>query len=103
MEITIIEDNKNIKKALVKEFPNYRISVRNGSGTAYGWKEINIETNQKEERDRFGLIDNSKLDKVRQKANKIIYSVGRKIYHYSSDDGYNTERSKVFLQVCGHN
>jgi len=104
--ITIAQDNRNIKRALVKAFPEYKISVTNGSGTAYGWKHINIDTDIPERLNECGRYayneeEKEQFEAIEKKANEIIYSVGKKIYHYCADDGYNTERSEVLLQVRG--
>ena len=104
--ITIAQDNRNIKKALVKEFPKYNISIRNGSGTAYGWKDIKITTDIPERLNEQGFLEHSEEEKKRfkeieQRANKIIYETGERISHYYADDGYNTKRSEILLIIKG--
>jgi len=104
--ITIAQDNRNIKKALTKAFPNYKISIRNGTGTAYGWKHINVITNIKKRLNEEGFYnyneeEKKQFEEIRQKANKIIYEIGKRISHYYADDGYNTERSEVLLNIEG--
>ena len=93
-EITISQDNRNIKKALQEEFKNYNISVRNGSGTAYGWKEIRIETDiEGENREEIRSVD--------RKAYEIVKKVGKKIYTYLTDS--NEDRSEVLVSVIAKN
>lgn len=89
--ITITQDNRNIKKALKECFKDYKVSVVNWKGTAYGWKEIMIET---------GLTFDEK-NKIREsiykEAYKIIKEVGKCIYTYTDDMNY--EHEQVILQV----
>ncbi|MEA3430172.1 MAG: hypothetical protein U9R08_02785 [Nanoarchaeota archaeon] len=106
MDISIPQDNRNIKKALIKAFPNYKISVRTGGGTAYGWKLIDIITDIKERLDSEGFLKYNKEEKkqfneIEKIANKIIHETGKKISHYIADDGYNTEESEVLLNIRG--
>jgi len=88
--ITIPQDNRNIKKALQAEFKDYKISIRNGSGTAYGWKEIRIETD-------IEYTKKDELNQVYHKAYDIVCKVGKKIYTYLSDDNY--ERKEILISV----
>ena len=106
MELTIAQDNRNIKKALIKAFPDYKVSIRNGTGTAYGWKTIGIITDIKERLDEKGFLryneeEKKRFEEIEKKANKVIYETGKKIYHYYADDGYSTERSEVLLHIEG--
>jgi len=104
--ITIAQDNRNIKKALVGAFPSYKISVKGSTGTAYGWKDIKIITDIKERLNEGGFFQYNEDEKkqfeiIRLKANKIIYEIGKKIFHYYADDGYNTKQSEVLLMIEG--
>lgn len=103
---TIAEDNRNIKKALKNAFPNYEISVKGGTGTTYGWKNIKIITDIQERLNEEGFLDYNKEEKekfqeIRTLANNIIHGVGKRIGTYYVDDGYNTESSEVLLSVEG--
>ena len=103
--ITIAQDNRNIKKALVGAFPSYKISVKGSTGTAYGWKHINITTNI-QQRYEDGLLrykdDNGiTFEIIRLKANRIIEEVGKRIGHFYSDDGYNTKMKNIILVIKG--
>lgn len=104
--ITIAEDNRNIKKALQQEFPRYKISIRNGRGTAYGWKEIRIDTDIPEKLDENGFLryneeEKKQFEEIRRMANAIIKVVGKRIGKYYADDGYNTEDDEVLLTIEG--
>lgn len=105
-DLTIAEDNRNIKKELIKAFPYYKISIRNGTGTAYGWKTIKIITNIKKRLNEEGFLkynenEKKQFEEIKQRANKIIYETGKKIFHFYADDGYNTEHSEILLSIEG--
>ena len=82
----ITQDNRNVKKALQEEFKNCKISVNNGRGTAWGWKEIRIETDQQFD-----------LHPMYLKAFEIVRKVSKKIYTYLSDD--NEDRECVLISI----
>ena len=103
-DITIAQDNRNIKKALQKQYPKFKVSVINGKGTAYGWKHITIITDIKERLDengflRYNDIEKAQLEQIRQVANKTILETGKNIYTYCDD--MNQDHSEVLLQVEG--
>jgi hypothetical protein len=105
-EITIAEDNRKIKRALKNAFPYYQIIIRNGRGTAYGWKKVFIITDIPERINSEGFYsyneeEKEKFEEIRTLANNIIHGVGKRIYNYCADDGYNSKTSMVSLSVDG--
>jgi len=86
---TTQEENKVIKQALRKEFPNYKLSVTQGKGTACGWKHINIDTQGEE---------NINRNEINKKSEEIVRN-SCKLYTFSSDDGYGSELECMLVQV----
>jgi hypothetical protein len=104
MTTTQIE-NINIKKVLKKEFPNYKISVRQERGTASGWKQITIETDIKEERQAvaYGSLTREVVDKFKEienKAREIVHQ-NSQVNTFTSDDGYGSEYDCILVNVRG--
>jgi hypothetical protein len=102
------QENIAIKKALRKEFPTYKISVRQSIGTASGWKNISIETDIVEERkpEEFGfgtrLVKEvrDRFEVIEKRAGEIVRE-NAKLYTYCSDDGYDTNRECLLIDVKG--
>lgn len=63
-----------IKKVLVVKYGYKNVSVKNGSGTAWGWVEVSIKVNG----DTTG---------IRQEAIKIIKANKIELYKYTDDFG----------------
>lgn len=78
------ENLKIIKKALADRFGFKNVSVRNATGTAWGWVEVNIYV----EGETAGL---------REEAEKIIKATGVKLYTYTDDMGY--DHDELLVQV----
>jgi hypothetical protein len=100
------QENIKIKQALKKEFPVYKISVRQDHGTASGWKLVKIETNISEN-GRYGNAKGEwnkevceKFSTIEKKAREIVKQ-NCELYTYCSDDGYNTERDCLLIDVHG--
>lgn len=83
---------KPAKDALVKEFGYKNVSVKNGTGTAWGWVHINIIASPR-----------NNYDLIRNRVNQVIADAwskaGLKPYTFSSDDGYNDRLDCVLIQV----
>jgi len=72
------ENLKIIKKALAEKYGYKNISVRNGSGTAWGWVEVSITVE-------------GATEGVEKEAEAIIHNTGVKLYTYSRDYGDDGE------------
>jgi hypothetical protein len=106
-----------VKKALAEKYGYKNVSVENGRGTAWGWVEAKVSVKKPLEcsctdGDATGSFFGKGLDcqackekinKTSQEATSISYesvkNAGLEFYTYTSDDGYNTERSEFLLQV----
>ncbi len=118
--------NIEIKKSLCEVFNRKDVRVLGGRGTAYGWVEIKVETDRKsdctcnikidkrwrtnEEYKYRDVIDMNRLTyfcdsckKIRQeteeKARKAIKASKQTFGTYTADDGYNTERDEMLLDI----
>ena len=112
------ERTKKVKQALTKIFNYKDVSVTNGTGTAYGWVNVNIKTdlpkdckckivNDNGYSYRKPLDDNrmtyfceacDKLHKeTKEKAMKAIKDISFGTYY--ADDGYNTARDQLLIDV----
>ena len=103
------QENRNIKKALRNKFPNYEITVKQGTGTACGWKNIKIITDNPEiyKMDEYGrmILDydketTEKFHSIERDAYQIIKQNGNLGIYYA-DDGYNTATDELLLSVMG--
>ena len=97
-------ENRIIRKKLVRQFPTYKISVRQGTGTACGWKRISIGTDIKEVKnaDGYGLLPEvgRQFNEIGEKAKKIVRE-NAELGHYYDDSGYNTRHEEMIVQVDG--
>jgi len=83
---------KPIKKAIAKKYGFKNVSVKNGTGTAWGWVHITINNQVRKE----GEDIYTEALKIAQKA---LQDEGLKAYTYLSDDGYGTENDEILVQV----
>ena len=96
------KENATIKKTLRKAFPNYKISVRQDTGTACGWKKIKITTDIREVRNPngYGLIpENMRVfNEISQKAEEIIRNNAQLGYYYGDMGG---KYEQMIVSVSG--
>lgn len=80
---------KPAKQALAQEFGHKNVSVKNGTGTSWGWVVVRITTDKEEEiRDRaMGIMK------------KAWEEEGLKPYTFTSDSGYDNELECVLISV----
>lgn len=78
------ENLKIIKKALAEKYGFKNVSVKNGTGTAWGWVEVKI------------LVDGDTTG-IREEAEKIIAGTGVKLYTYTDDMGY--DHTELLVEV----
>lgn len=76
------EKIKTIKKALATKYGYKNVSVRNGTGTAWGWVEVRIYVE-------------GETKGIREEAEKIIKETGVELYTYTDDMGYDHEELLV--------
>jgi hypothetical protein len=96
-----------VKKALAEKYGYKNVSVENGRGTAWGWVEAKVSVKKPLEcsctEGLYCQACKEKINKTSQEATSISYesvkNAGLEFYTYTSDDGYNTERSEFLLQV----
>jgi len=99
---------KPIKKELADKYGYKNVSVKNGTGTAWGWVEISITA--KKPNDCFCLegqpycqnckdLMNTRSREAEKLANEALKKEGLEFYTYCSDDGYNTDRNEVLISV----
>jgi len=97
-------ENRTIRRELVKQFPNYRVSVRQGKGTACGWKHIHIDTDIKEVKNisGCGLLPEvgARFNAISNKAKTIIRD-NSELGHYYDDSGSSREHEQMIVQVNG--
>ena len=98
-------ENINIKKELKKVYPHYKISVTQNTGTASGWKHINISTdiksrikNDYDYNTHFTETDQIKYDNIIKQATKIIRE-NSNLSTYYADDGYDTQHECFLLNI----
>jgi hypothetical protein len=106
--IDTVQRNRCVKAALVKVFGKGNVSVRNGTGTAYGWCKIYIH--QRRPTDcgfpevagcrwcpwsGCSLVKES-YHQVMERAKRIIS--GYKFYDYCDDMGYNHKEVTTFVE-----
>lgn len=98
--ITTSNKVKIIKKALKKQFPEAKISVTKGTGTASGWITSSLELKKlfttEEEQRQIYRHDHAVVEEIAQKALK---EAGTEFYTYFADDGYGTERSCHSIRI----
>lgn len=98
---------KPARKALADKYGSKNVSVRNGTGTAWGWVEANIylDKNPNCTGDNPIYCDScrAKLNEASEQAYKLMQQAwnetGVKPYTYYADDGYNTQRDEVLVQA----
>jgi hypothetical protein len=113
--------SKQTKQLLKKTFPNYKVSVRQGKGTACGWLDCtiiapfpkgctceigeNIATwakvpyTYKYRKSEYCEKCHQLWLDVRDKADKAINNSNIEFSHYYSDDGYGTKRKEVLTNI----
>lgn len=90
-----------VKKALAAKYGYKNVSVKNGSGTAWGWVCAKINTGKlptdrmftQEERE-FANLTRQEAEKI---AHKAVEEAGLKFYTYSSD--YGSENTEFNLTI----
>jgi adenine deaminase len=94
---------QEVKKALKGHFQNLK-SV-NGKGTAWGWVHLSFDYKKPEECycNRTQGMYCSKCRDAHQEATKKVYELIKQskteLYSYCSDDGYNTDRDCMLIDV----
>lgn len=78
------ERNREIKKVLTKKYGK-GISVKGGTGTAYGW--VNVE------------VPRSLEEKVNEVEALIEKEFAEELGYYYADDGFDTKRSELLVTV----
>ena len=64
--INVNERNKQIKRAVVKAYPNNKVSVKGDHGTAYGWVNVNLNKKpQHGEKNHINLLQEMKGQTIR--------------------------------------
>lgn len=86
---------KPIKKALAARYGYKNVSVKNGSGTAWGWVEALVTVEGEESREASQAVGRE----AEEIAYKAVKEAGLEFYTYSSDDGYGEDRSCFLLHV----
>ena len=84
-----------IKRALAKEYGFKNVSVKNGSGTAWGWVDISIKINKPKDDATDSEIEKNVMNIARE----ALRMNGLKFYTYCADDGYGTEQEEVLLRL----
>jgi hypothetical protein len=97
------------KKALAEKYGFRNVSVRNGQGTAWGWVEVSITIDKPA---NFSMLDENgfysrecrgNMDTISREAKQIMSKawdkLGLKPYTYCSDDGYNSEKDDVLIDI----
>lgn len=95
------------KQVLVKRYGYQNVSVKNGSGTAWGWVEVRITTNKPTtctgNNPFYCTKCKEHMNQISTEATKLMYTawqkLGLKPYTYCSDDGYNTDSAEVLIQI----
>lgn len=82
---------KPIKKALSEIYGYKNVSVRNRSGTAWGWVEIEVTTDYEDHWDKSREVENQAIEALKKE--------NLKPYTYCSDDGYNTESYEMLVSL----
>ncbi len=78
-----------IKKYLSSKYGNKNVSVRNSSGTAYGWINISI----KGEKDKSW----NKSVEIEKELVELLKDNGLSFYTYLADEGYGTKSNCVLI------
>jgi len=121
--VDIKERNKQVKSILAQEFGQKNVSVKNGTGTAWGWCNIGIKTpdpcpnKQNSNTCRFYCTDGIckgtnrpfgvggiglttrqlTLMDINDRVEKLLTDTA--FFKFYSNDGYNTPTDKVIINV----
>lgn len=79
-----------VKKALKEHFPNRKISVTKGTGTASGW--INITMNGKSKIN----VDRNDVEEI---AIKALQENNQPVYYFDADDGGLSNRRYACISI----
>lgn len=100
---------KPAKKALAKKYGYSNVSVKNGTGTAWGWVEVSITTTKPAVEclgdEEYRMCSNCReaYSSITKEARAIMEEAwkaeGLTANTYTSDDGYGTERDEVLIDV----
>jgi hypothetical protein len=94
---------QEVKKALKGHFQNLRCV--NGKGTAWGWVELSFDIERpadcycNERLTGYCPACSEKIREARQKVYKLIKDANIELYNYIADDGYNTERDCMLIDI----
>lgn len=94
---------QEVKKALKGHFTN--LKCVNGKGTAWGWVELSFDLPKPKECYCAEQLTGYCLpcSKARDEARKKVYDLIKKskveLYNFTSDDGYNTERDCMLIDI----
>jgi hypothetical protein len=94
---------QQVKKAVKGHFQN--IKCTNGRGTAYGWVHLSFDYPKPEECYCHERLTGycMKCSNARSEAQQKVYDLIKKskveLYSYYADDGYNTERDEMIINV----
>ena len=104
---TTTQINRAIKRELSKLFPDYKIRVNQGRGTAGGWKTIDISEIPRPHNcycnsPAFIYYCQNCQEGI-ENINKAVWEKIRKFEddfsYFYSDDGYSTRRSRVIISI----
>ena len=97
------------KQALARKYGYQNVSVKNGTGTAWGWVHVSIKTAKPivecrgDEAYMLCSIhreaERTILSEAREIMHKAWQSEGLKPYSYTVDDGYGSESEEVRIDV----
>lgn len=99
---------KPIKKALATKYGFKNVTVKNGTGTAWGWVKIGVSVPKPEvadhEHSEYGctkcrVSENAISKEVEDLASQALKDNNLKFHTYCSDGGYNSERDCVLIDV----
>jgi hypothetical protein len=96
---------KPIKKALAAKYGFKNVTVKNATGTAWGWVHIKVEVagpekcfcQQFSRCQECKKLDAATCNEAREIAYKALHELNLKFHTYCSDDGYNSDRDCVLI------